>query len=397
MKWDDEKHNYLIDLVNEYDGRKKWQEIAKKMSNKFGDTYNREQVRGHYRIEPNKRNAEMPDYKETVEIKPDGSQASDKLVELSQAQMKDKDFLLTAHGYSPDEWEVVKATSSKWNHFNKEMDEPRELYASKIVVQPKANGFNWDKVIEKLQKVKPTKINTPQHIGEWLLEIPLFDQHFPISNYEYYKPTQEKIHNKITSRVWKEILLVIGSDLYHNDGFTGQTTKGTIIEKVDMEQAWEDACKFYEPIISKAIEHSERVKIVYSPGNHDESISWAFTKYLKARFPQCDFDDKLVEHKIHVFGDSVIGITHGDKGKKDIHNVFPAQFPSEWGSATTKEIHTGHFHVEDAKDKFGTMVRTLATRNKTDEWHKRNGYVGAHKRFMIFEFSNECLESIHYV
>ncbi|MNJ75937.1 hypothetical protein D3C77_731230 [compost metagenome] len=69
----------------------------------------------------------------------------------------------------------------------------------------------------------------------------------------------------------------------------------------------------------------------------------------------------------------------------------------EWAKAKNREIHIGHLHVEDAKDVFGMVIRTLSTRNKTDKWHKDNGYVGAHKRFMLFEYSKSNLESIHYV
>ncbi|WP_303801054.1 hypothetical protein [Alicyclobacillus macrosporangiidus] len=43
------------------------------------------------------------------------------------------------------------------------------------------------------------------------------------------------------------------------------------------------------------------------------------------------------------------------------------------------------------------MVRALVTRNKTDQWHRDHGFVGAHKRFMLFEWSMDALESIHYV
>ena len=40
----------------------------------------------------------------------------------------------------------------------------------------------------------------------------------------------------------------------------------------------------YYQIISKAIKHSQKVKVIYSKGNHDESMSWAFTQMIKAEF-----------------------------------------------------------------------------------------------------------------
>jgi hypothetical protein len=336
-------------------------------------------------------------YKEKVEILGDGSHKSDKLLRMSAEQCKDPEFLLKAHGYDNSEWELVNAKNNIWNVYSKQ-DGIQTLYSSRITVKPKKSGFNMDKIIEAIKNVKPIHIDTKPFISEkHFLEIPFLDTHFGVSDYEYYKQTQFETIELIKSKKWKEILFVIGQDMLHNNDFRGNTANGTSIQVVDMAKAWEDACKFYEPIIEEAIKQSEYVKIMYSKGNHDESISWAFVKYLKARFPQTDVDDSIVERKAHTFGRVFIGITHGDKAAKELHNIFPVEFPLEWANSTVREIHKGHLHKEDAKDVFGTMVRTLSTRNKTDKWHKDNGYVGAHKRFMLFEYSEDALKKIHYV
>ena len=117
----------------------------------------------------------------------------------------------------------------------------------------------------------------------------------------------------------------------------------------------------------------------------------------KARYPQALYDTEPDQWKVHVYGNNALGLTHGDKGRKDLHNIFMANFPKEWGNAQNREVHSGHTHGEEVKDKFGTVVRTLATRNITDKWHYQNGYLGNHKRFQIFEWSRENLESINYV
>ena len=170
-------------------------------------------------------------YKSTVEINADGSQKSDKLLRMSEENSKDPEFLLKAHGYDPNEWEIVSSKSSIWNQHNKQ-DGTLTLYSSKITARPLTNKFNIDDVIAKLEKVKPKKLNIskkPNTAREGLLEIPLFDQHFGISTYEDYLETQERIGQKIAKKQWDEVLFVIGQDLLHNDGFTSQTTKGTVI------------------------------------------------------------------------------------------------------------------------------------------------------------------------
>jgi hypothetical protein len=203
--------------------------------------------------------------------------------------------------------------------------------------------------------------------------------------------------DKLSSRKWEEVLFILGQDMLHNDDFRGRTSNGTQIETVDMVKAWNDARRFIEILLVQAMKQAKKVKVMYSVGNHDESFSWAFVQMLKALYPVIEWDDSLEQRKVHTFGLNFVGVTHGDKARKNLHNIFPIEFPVEWSQAKNREIHIGHFHVEDAKDIFGMVVRTLATKNKTDKWHKDNGYVGAHKRFMLFEYSLKELESIHYV
>lgn len=400
MKWNEESHNFLVNLKlsNKYT----WKQIAEQMTYKFPHKYTDEQCRARWRNNRHKikhKVSPTDQYGKKIKRNEDGSIEVDQLIEISKEQLKDDTYILNAHGYDSEKWEIVSHQFSMWNHFNKELDEPKTLYASKIRVKPKEDRFTLEDLAESLENIKPIKINIPKYkIKEKrLLEIPLFDQHFGVSDYEYYKPTQKKLHHLIISKVWEEILFTVGSDMLHHNDHQSRTASGREIEQVDIIQAWEDARKFYEPLIEKSLKQCNKVKVLYKKGNHDESLSWGFVQMLKARFPQVEYDDEYEERKVHTFGKIFIGFTHGDKGKKKLHNIFPVEFPQEWANASVREIHTGHFHREDGIDEFGTMVRTLATRNKTDKWHKDNAYVGAHKRFQVFEYSEEELESIHYV
>jgi hypothetical protein len=344
------------------------------------------------------KNINPNNYKESIEINKDGTQSSNKLIRMSIEESKDPSFLLRAHGYDPNEWELISAKSKIWNAYSKQ-DGTVQLYASSISVKPKTNGFTIDKLLEEIRKVPPAYVKREyKNVSDKrLLEIPFFDSHFGISDFDYYKTTQDDTMDLIESREWEEVVFIIGQDMLHNDNFRGQTANGTQIEAVDMAKAWRDAKQFYYPLVEKALEQANRVKIIYSKGNHDESMSWAFVQLLKERFPQVEIDDSFVERKIHTFGKVFIGITHGDKARKNLHNLFQVEFPMEWAQSQTREIHSGHLHTEDCKDWFGMMVRTLATRNKTDKWHMDNGYVGNHKRFMLFEYDEKELKSIHYV
>lgn len=383
--------------LDELKGTGTYAEIATKLTSEFSVVITSEAVRK--RIKRGKKAEQAPaGYKESLEILPNGSHRSDRLIRMSKEQNKDITYLLKAHGYDPNAWDLVSSKWSEWGQHNKK-DGTVTLFSSQITVKPKQSDLNIDKLIEAIKESQSIIIKTePVELNDRrMLEIPIFDSHFGISDYEYYKPTQQKIIERLSFRHWEKVLFILGQDMLHNDNFKGTTSNGTIIEPVDMVQAWEDAREFFEPLLELALKQSVGVDVLYSQGNHDQGMGWAFVQMIKARYPQLNVDDRMEQRKAYVYGDNFIGITHGDKGRKDLHNIFPIEFPQEWAGAKNREIHTGHLHVEETKDVFGMAVRTLATRNRTDKWHRDNGYVGAHKRFMLFEYSRSELESIHYV
>ena len=79
----------------------------------------------------------------------------------------------------------------------------------------------------------------------------------------------------------------------------------------------------------------------------------------------------------------------------DLFQDFVLDFPKEFADATVREIHTGHLHRESVDN--GTMVRRLASGVPTDAWNSKNGFVGANKRFQLFEWEPGALAGIKYV
>ncbi len=233
-----------------------------------------------------------------------------------------------------------------------------------------------------------------------MLEIPLYDMHFGIADFAYYENTLNDLLSVIKSGAYDEINVVIGQDLLHNDDFEGRTTKGTPIEKVDMVQAWEDAKRFWYAVIDTAVEYAWKVKIIYSKGNHDKSMSWAFVQMLKAFYgDKIEVDDTLVSRKVIHWHGCFIGVTHGEYKKSKANELFQqfvCEFPQEFASSKVREVHAGHEHAEGDKD-VGAMVRRLSTSAKTDEWSLDNGFTGAHKRFMLFEYKPNRLSAVYYI
>lgn len=339
---------------------------------------------------------EIP-YKETTEIMANGSHKSDKLLRMTSEQSKDVDYLLLAHGFDTKSWELVNARNNIWNVHSKK-DGVQTLYSSKITVKPRVNGFDYEKFLEKAKKeIIPVHIKEKTSDGTGLLEIPLFDMHFGVNTYDDYLVVKDSIISKITSKKWDKIFFIIGQDLLHNNGFDGKTSSGTPIEQVDMDKAWEDAFKFYCELINLAQDNSRTVECSYSIANHDDSMSWAFVKCLEVKFPDVEFDTSKKVRKSFQWNGIFIGYTHGHKGANRLHENFLSDFGKQMAIADIVEIHSGHLHTEAAKDKFGVLVRTLSTKGKTDDWHDSNGFIGAHKRFQLFEYSPSNLDAIYYI
>lgn len=405
MKWSDKEHNHLIDLIQQHGT--KWKLIAQKMSEKFGKKFRYDQVRSRYRM--NKEKIKPIEYKETVEILADGTHKSDKLLRMTSEQAKDVNYLLKAHGFDTEEWELVSARNNIWNVYSKQ-DGIQTLYSSKITVKPKQNTFDFNKLIEIINKRKP--LNPVKYKGilpeePTYLEIPLFDLHFGNSTLEYYQNTLQKIL-ELLEKSYEEVLFIVGQDLFHNDNFKGETANGTRIDKVDMEKAWEDAETFYVSLINKALENSKKVTVLFIKGNHDESMAWAFVMNLKSYYRLNDritFDTRFKERKAHMLGLNFIGTTHGDKNRNNAAANFSVEFPEMWAKATTREVHMGHLHrkrttkqpIEITIDSKGVIVRELGTGNDIDQYHEDYGYTMAHKEFEIFEFTETKKKRIHYV
>ena len=258
-----------------------------------------------------------------------------------------------------------------------------------------------EELIEAIKANTPIAQIQPKVIKEadGMLEIPLFDMHFGIADMEYYRDTLAEILALVASKHWDRIVIPVGQDLFHNDSITkGITTKGTLIDKVDLKKAVYDAKTFYFSLIDTALQYANGVSVMYSPGNHDKTVGWLFVQILKERYGDI-VDDSMNERKAIWWNGCFIGVTHGDKHTDTVNGLrgkFTMDFPALFATAKVREIHTGHLHREDSRDEYGVQVRRMSSGNKDDDWTITEGYK-SQKRFMLFEWMPNRLKSIHYV
>lgn len=270
-------------------------------------------------------------------------------------------------------------------------------------IKQKAGDFDPEDFLAAIRdSVEPFHYEPFERSGATrMLEIPLFDMHWGVAFMDHYKSILNDLLDLITSRKWDQVVIPFGQDFFHNDSvINGQTTKGTVIEKVDMIRAVKESKVFMYTLIDTAIKCSNEVKVVYSAGNHDRSISWMFIQVLLERYGPYVVDDSLEYRKVITHGKNSIMITHGDSKQataKNLAHIFPIAFAKEFANANVREVHAGHLHHEAEADIYGVMVRRLSSGGKIDDWSNKEDFVGTHRRFMVFEWDLQKLASIHYV
>lgn len=270
-------------------------------------------------------------------------------------------------------------------------------------IKQKAEDFDVDDLVATLRENVERYEYTPRYdeSADRMLEIPLYDMHWGISFLDDYKPVLDDVLEHINSRHWDRIVVPFGQDFFHNDSVVNATTtNGTAIDKVDMIRAVKEGRTFITAIIDAALENANEVRVIYSPGNHDRSVTWMFMQVLLERYGPDVVDDSMEYRKVFTYGKNSIMVTHGDTKQataKTLAHIFAVSYPEEFAQAKTREVHAGHLHHEKEGDIFGVMIRRLSTGVTVDDWSNRQDYVGTHRRFMIFEWNLDSLRSIHYV
>ena len=303
----------------------------------------------------------------------------------------------------PDDTTLEAGTYEGFTAHNATVQVSKDGEIVQAWIKQSVNDLDLDDLVETLKENIEHYEYNPKNdeTADRMLEIPLFDMHWGVSFFEDYESVLNKVLELITSKHWDRIVIPFGQDFFHNDSIVNATTtKGTPVEKVDMIRAVKEGRKFITAIIDLALDNANEVRVVYTPGNHDRSVSWLFMQVLLERYGEDIVDDAMEYRKVFTYGDNSVMLTHGDSKRataKNLAHIFAISYPEEFAKATTREVHSGHLHHEGEADIFGVMVRRLSRGATIDDWSNREDYVGAHSRFEIFEWGRDGLRSIHYV
>ena len=328
------------------------------------------------------------------------------------------DDLLAETNVNTDEWYVERSVVNKWD--SQFQGQPVELYQVKAWLKPKIKDMQqalMESLIDAMEKAAPKypKLPKPKAVGEHMLEICPFDQHF--GKLSWAAETGEDYDCKIAEERFRHgvfdlvdqashykldaIWLPLGNDLIHIDNDQGTTANGTVMDVDGRAAKIIGTVKRVLIDVIDTLQPLAPVKVIVVPGNHDKTLMFMMGEILSAWYRNCDrveVDNTPRSRKYHSYGQTLIGYTHGGKGtpKEDKLEVVMARDDRDlWAAHKYHEWHIGHWHksretVYNAGDTYGgTRVRVIGSLCGTDEWHFANGFVGTPKAAEAFVWHRE--------
>jgi hypothetical protein len=179
-----------------------------------------------------------------------------------------------------------------------------------------------------------------------------------------------------------QIIFVAGNDILHIDTPKRTTTSGT---PQDTDGMWYEsfltAKRLYIEIIDKLLKIAD-VHFMYNPSNHDYTNGFFLAHSIEAWYKDCkniSFDISISHRKYYIYGQNMIGTTHGDGAKMPDLAKLAAVECKSYSSLSHRYIYTHHLHHKVVKDDIGCTIESLRSPSGTDSWHHRNGYQHAPK------------------
>ena len=212
----------------------------------------------------------------------------------------------------------------------------------------------------------------------------------------------EGILNKSNGFNIDKINLILGNDILHVDNPQNTTTSGT---RQDVSGMFYDnflmAKQLYVDVIEKLITIAD-VHITFNPSNHDYMSGWLLAEVIQTHFRTCKnitFDCSINHRKYFIYGNSLIGTTHGDGAKQiDLGSLMSVECKELWAISEHRYFYTHHIHHKTSKDYINICVESLRSPSPADSWHHRNGYVNtpAIEGFIHHKEKGQIARLTHY-
>lgn len=396
--------------------------IAKKIEEEFGlsDMYNKVRCWLYYHRKKHglyKQSANPVD-KRRVSYNKNGEMIFEGIIELLSGEAVTPEIIMKAHNLKPEEWKIISFTSNAWQSQVKG-GKKIVLWQSKITVKPRASTEitfeDVDRYFANKDFTVPTVIKKADYdsSGE-ILEICIPDLHAGLLSWRYetgedydLNITKDRFFKAIYDIVdrcrklsFSKVMLVTLGDLLHTDNDNQTTTKGTF-QQVDGRLA-----KIFDYTLDMMIDAINilssvaPVEVVYICGNHDRVLGYTLIKAVEKAFTGNEvvtFDVTPNPQKFRLFGNTLIGWTHGDMPKKNMQGWLQDRARKEFGESKYAEIHSGHYHTEEVHYVSGITIRYMPNLAAASYWEHQQGFPHNVKTMVCYRWHPERgLRSIWY-
>lgn len=352
-------------------------------------------------------------------INKDGTLSSNKLIEMNESESKNTDYLLKAHGFDSDEWEIVSARNTIRQAISSQ-NGIVTLYASFITVKPLSkSNISLNKISEFFDKLDrnyslPRLENNYSYLkGDKLLLIDIADLHMNLqasvftTGNEYNCDIAEKLFFYVIEDIltrtqtynFEEIVFCIGGDMLNGDNLSGSTTKGTMqVSDIHFYDAYERLCAMTIKAID-LLKTYAKVNVIYVMGNHDEVTGFKLAKYIDAWFRKDDrvyVDYQPIARKYKLYGKTLFCFAHDGKVQK-LPTIIADEAREYWSKAETVEVFLQHLHTEQVLlEDNNIRIQRLPTISGRSKWSADKGY-GSKRQCKTFIFdSNDGLTDVLY-
>ncbi len=306
---------------------------------------------------------------------------------------------IVRQGYSPEhdmthqapDGYILKGTSTLYNEEGKlkaqwvktTIDEQRQAELMKAAIEA---------MTEDLPKLKPN-LQLPEYANKDLLAVyPLGDPHIGMLS---YKPeTGEKWSLKIAEKVFctafdraiksapscdQAIIFNLG-DFFHYDNIAGVTSRSGNSLDTDSTYAHmvKVGVKIIRQMITTALTHHNKVKIINSIGNHDDTGAIFLSVCLTHMYedePRVEVEQDPSPFHYVRFGKVLLGAHHGHTCKMDnLPGVMATDKYKDWGETRYRYWLTGHIHHDSKKEYPGCMVESFRTLAAKDAYATYGGW-----------------------
>jgi hypothetical protein len=212
------------------------------------------------------------------------------------------------------------------------------------------------------------------------------------------------IHDIVTSELVtrgdiEQVWFTIGGDMLNADNQGGTTTKGTPQDnEVHLFEAFELMLTLVQQAI-EALSDIAPVRVIYVPGNHDETVGWQFAKVIEAYYrnePRVTVDTSPMGRKYYTYGNTLFMFAH-DADVKKLPLIIADEARDKWSETVFTDVFLQHLHSEQVLlEDHHMRIQRMPTISGASKWTYDNGF-SSHRQHKTFLYDKETgLRSVLY-